>query len=91
MPNGNPHDDLERLKRKFEEAADFYFARAEPSKPAEVVAALRASLGSFTKAAKGSLRPAVLEQNRGCPIGWKPCPDGSCVPEEDPCPPPQPS
>lgn len=86
MPNGNEHDELQRLTRKFEEAADFYFMRTEPSRRADVVAALRGSLGNFTRTARENLPKAIKDQNGGCPVGWDPCPDGSCVPEGDPCP-----
>jgi hypothetical protein len=90
MSNGETQQKFQRLANEFKSAADFYFTASEPSKQAKVVTALRESLRQFTKKAKKSMPSNLLNsENRGCPPGWKPCEDGSCVPQDENCPPPR--
>jgi hypothetical protein len=88
MPDLNMQQKLQSLANELRAAADFYFSLSEASKREQVVTALRESLGHFTKRAKESLPQSVkTDENGGCPPGWKPCRDGSCVPPGEDCPP----
>lgn len=38
------------------------------------------SLNRFSREWKSNIPNAATMANEGCPAGWNPCPDGSCVP-----------
>lgn len=72
---------LKSTAGSIQQSVDEAFDKAPDSESKiQVLQSFYLSLNRFSRDWKSHIPNAASMKNQGCPDGWEPCPDGSCVP-----------